>query len=274
MKLKVVIPFLLAILVSFSSFLYKTEKTVEITTSYGVIKLKLYNETPLHRDNFIKLIKEGTYNGTLFHRVINEFMIQGGDPNSVGAPADAQLGNGGPGYTIPAEFNSKFIHKKGSLAAARQPDNVNPEKRSSGSQFYIVQGRKYSASDMERLQQRNIQVKKQELMNDFFQKAENSAYLVRLTEIKKAQDQEAMNSLIKEIEPIINMEYEKTPTEYTAEQLKAYEEIGGTPHLDGGYTVFGEVIQGLDVIDLIAAVATQPGDRPVTDIKVTMKVIN
>ena len=274
MKLKVVIPFLLAILVSFSSFLYETEKTVEITTSYGVIKLKLYNETPLHRDNFIKLIKEGTYNGTLFHRVINEFMIQGGDPNSVGAPADAQLGNGGPGYTIPAEFNSRFIHKKGSLAAARQSDNVNPEKRSSGSQFYIVQGRKYSASDMERLQQRNIQVKKQELMNDFFQKAENSAYLVRLTEIKKAQDQEAMNSLIKEIEPIINMEYEKTPTEYTAEQLKAYEEIGGTPHLDGGYTVFGEVIQGLDVIDLIAAVATQPGDRPVTDIKVTMKVIN
>ena len=274
MKLKVVIPFLLAILVSFSSFINETEKTVEITTSYGVIKVKLYNETPLHRDNFIKLIKEGTYNGTLFHRVINQFMIQGGDPNSVGAAPEAQLGNGGPSYTIPAEFNSKFIHKKGSLAAARQPDNVNPEKRSSGSQFYIVQGRKYSASDMEKLQKRNIQVKKQQLMNDFFQKAENSAYLARLTEIKKAQDQDAMNALIKEIEPIINMEYEKIPTEYTAEQLKAYEEIGGTPHLDGGYTVFGEVIQGLDVIDLIAAVATQPGDRPVTDIKVTMRVIN
>jgi cyclophilin family peptidyl-prolyl cis-trans isomerase len=274
MKLKVVIPFLLAILVSFSSFINETEKTIEITTSYGVIKVKLYNETPLHRDNFLKLIKEGTYDGTLFHRVINQFMIQGGDPNSVGAAPEAQLGNGGPGYTIPAEFNSRFIHKKGSLAAARQPDNVNPEKRSSGSQFYIVQGRKYSASDMEKLQQRNIQVKKQQLMNDFFQKAENSAYLARLTEIKKAQDQDAMNALIKEIEPIINMEYEKIPTEYTAEQLKAYEEIGGTPHLDGGYTVFGEVIQGLDVIDLIAAVATQPGDRPVTDIKVTMRVIN
>ena len=274
MKLKVVIPFLLAILVSFSSFINETEKTVEITTSYGVIKVKLYNETPLHRDNFIKLIKEGIYDGTLFHRVINQFMIQGGDPNSVGAAPETQLGNGGPGYTIPAEFNSKFIHKKGSLAAARQPDNVNPKKRSSGSQFYIVQGRKYSASDMEKLQKRNIQVKKQQLMNDFFQKAENSAYLVRLTEIKKAQDQEAMNSLIKEIEPIINMEYEKTPTEYTAGQLKAYEEIGGTPRLDGGYTVFGEVIQGLDVIDLIAAVATRPGDRPVTDIKVTMRVIN
>jgi cyclophilin family peptidyl-prolyl cis-trans isomerase len=274
MKLKVGIPFFIAILVSFSSFINDTEKTVEITTSYGVIKVKLYNETPLHRDNFLKLIKEGAYDGTLFHRVINQFMIQGGDPNSVGAAADIQLGNGGPGYTIPAEFNSKFIHKKGSLAAARQPDNVNPEKRSSGSQFYIVQGRKYSANDMERLQQRNIQVKKQQLMNDFFQKTENSAYLARLTEIKNDQDKEAMNSLITEIEPFINIDYEKTPSEYTSGQLTAYEEIGGTPHLDGGYTVFGEVIQGLDVIDLISAVATQPGDRPVTDIKVTMKVLN
>ncbi|MBL4625745.1 MAG: peptidylprolyl isomerase [Flavobacteriales bacterium] len=274
MKFKVVVPFLLAILVSFSSFMNEPEKIIEITTGYGIIKVKLYNETPLHRDNFLKLVEDGAYAGTLFHRVINQFMIQGGDPNSVGAEPNVQLGNGGPGYTIPAEFNSKFIHKKGALAAARQPDNVNPKKRSSGSQFYLVHGRKYSATDMERLQQRNINVRKQQLMNEFFQKSENRAYLTRLTEIKKAQDKEAMKTLTKEIEPIINMEYDKNPVEYTPEQLKAYAEIGGTPHLDGGYTVFGEVIQGLDVIDKIAAVATLPGDRPITDIKVTMKVLN
>jgi peptidylprolyl isomerase len=274
MKFKIAIPFLVLLLVSFSSFMPETEKIVEISTEYGIIKVKLYNETPIHRDNFLKLVKEGTYDSTLFHRVINQFMIQGGDPQSVNAEPNQQLGNGGLGYTLPAELNSAFIHKKGALAAARQGDNVNPEKRSSSSQFYLVHGRKYTANDMERFQERNIQVKKQQLMNDFFKKKENKAYLARLTEIKTAQNQEAMNELIKEIEPIIDMEYDKEPTGYTPEQLKTYEEIGGTPHLDGGYTVFGEVIQGLEIIDEIAAVATLPGDRPITDIKVTMKVIN
>ena len=274
MKFKVVIPFLFAIVFSISSFMSETEKIVEIATGYGIIKVKLYNETPLHRDNFLKLVNDGFYDGTLFHRVINQFMVQGGDPNSINAKDSVPLGNGGPGYTIPAEFNSKFIHKKGALAAARQPDNVNPEKKSSGSQFYIVQGRKYSTSDMERLQQRNAQVKKQNLMNDFFQKPENKAYLDRLTVIKQEQNQEAMNVLLKEIEPIINVEYDKNPTDYTPKQLKTYEEIGGTPHLDGGYTIFGEVIEGLEIIDQIAAVATLQGDRPITDIKVTMRVLN
>ncbi|MBL4653080.1 MAG: peptidylprolyl isomerase [Flavobacteriales bacterium] len=274
MKFKVVIPFLLIAAISFSSFMNETEKIVEITTSYGVIKVKLYNETPLHRDNFIKLVNDGFYDGTLFHRVMNQFMIQGGDPNSIGAAPEVKLGNGGPGYTIPAEFNSKFIHKKGVLVAARQPDNVNPEKRSSGSQFYLVQGRKYSATDMARFQQRNMNIEKQKLMNAFFQKPENKAYLDRLTVIKQDQNQEAMNELTREIEPIIKMEYDKNPTAYTPEQLKTYEDIGGTPHLDGGYTIFGEVIQGLEIIDEIAAVATLQGDRPITDIKVTMKVLN
>ncbi len=201
-------------------------------------------------------------------------MIQGGDPQSVGAAPDVVLGNGGPGYTLPAEFNTKFIHKKGALAAARQGDNVNPEKRSSGSQFYLLQGRKYTASDMQRFEERNAQVQKQQLMNQFFQKPENKAYLDKLTKIKEEKDQEAMNALIKEIEPIINVEFEKSPAQYTAEQLKIYEEIGGTPHLDGGYTVFGEVVEGLEIIDQIAGVETLKGDRPKMDIKVKMKLLN
>jgi cyclophilin family peptidyl-prolyl cis-trans isomerase len=190
-------------------------KEVLISTSLGDIKIKLYNETPKHRDNFIKLVNKGFYNGTIFHRVIKNFMIQGGDPDSKDAGPNEMLGRGGPGYTIPAEINSKFIHKKGALAAARMPDQVNPKKESSGSQFYIVQG--------------TIQ---------------NQSGLVA------------------------------TGKEYTPEQRKAYMTLGGAPHLDNDYTVFGEVIEGLDVIDKIAAVKTANGDRPLEDIKVKMKVIN
>ena len=186
----------------------KGRTKVKISTSMGDMIIELYDETPAHRDNFIKLAKQGFYNGTLFHRVIKGFMIQGGDPQSKGAPANAMLGSGGPGYTIPAEFNPKFFHKKGALAAAR---TNNPEMRSSGSQFYIVQGQKYPASQF----------------------GEN----------------------------------------YPAEVVKAYTEIGGTPHLDGQYTVYGEVVKGLKVIDKIAAVQTGNADRPVKDVKMTVTVL-
>lgn len=273
MKFKALLPLLLVFLVSFTPPESERIAIVEITTTYGVMKFKLYNETPQHRDNFIKLVSEGFYDSTLFHRVINEFMIQGGDPQSKNASPTQQLGNGGPGYTIPAEINKNFIHKKGALAAARQGDQVNPEKRSSGSQFYIVQGRKYTASDMERFQQRNIQVRKQQLMNEFFQKPENEAYLKRLKEARQNQDQESLDALIKEVDPLINIEYEQDPIEYLPHHLKAYEELGGTPHLDGGYTVFGEIIEGMDVLDAIANAPTQPGDRPVLDIPITVRVV-
>ena len=274
MKFKVVVPLMIVLLVSLTSFETEKAAIVEIKTSYGTMKFRLFNETPQHRDNFIKLASQGFYDSTLFHRVINSFMIQGGDPESKGASPEQKLGNGGPGYTIPAEIDRRFIHKKGALAAARQGDQVNPEKRSSGSQFYIVQGRKYTASDMERFQQRNIQVRKQQLMNEFFQKPENSAYLNRLKEARQNQNQEAMDSLIKEIEPLINNEYEQNPVEYRPDQLKAYEELGGTPHLDGGYTIFGEIIEGMEVLDAIANAPTQPGDRPVVDIPMTVRVLN
>lgn len=192
----------------------KKETMVVISTNYGDMKIKLYDETPLHRDNFIKLAKEGFFDGLLFHRVIPQFMIQGGDPTSRDAKPNQQLGAGGPGYTIPAEFNPNFIHKKGALSAARQGDQVNPKKASSGSQFYVVQGRTASAQELQR-----------------------------------------------------------GGIKYTEEQMKVYAEQGGTPFLDGQYTVFGEVVEGLDVIDKIAAVRTAPGDRPMEDVKFSVKVI-
>lgn len=191
---------------------------VIISTSYGDMKIKLYNETPQHRDNFIKLAKSGFYDGLLFHRVIKQFMIQGGDPNSKNAAPGQPLGSGGPGYTIPAEFNPALIHKKGALSAARLSDPVNPQKASSGSQFYIVQG-------------------------------------------KPASDQE------------LAMTESSLGIKYTEEQKNIYKTIGGTPYLDQNYTVFGEVVEGLDIIDKIAAVATAYGDRPLEDVRFTVKVI-
>lgn len=187
----------------------KAETLILIKTSYGDITAKLYNDTPKHRDNFIKLIKEGWYKGSVFHRVIQNFMIQGG--------GNAQ-GVADPGYTIDAEFVPAHFHKKGALAAARMGDNVNPQKKSSGSQFYIVQGQKFDANSL------------------------------------------AMMSA-------------RSGITYTDEQKKIYATLGGTPHLDGAYTVFGEVVSGFDVIDKIAAVKTGPGDKPLEDVSMTIEIL-
>jgi cyclophilin family peptidyl-prolyl cis-trans isomerase len=191
---------------------------VIISTAFGDMTVKLYDETPQHRDNFIKLAKEGFYDGLLFHRVIAGFMIQGGDPQSKNAQPGQPLGSGGPGYTIPAEFNPTLIHKKGALSAARLGDQMNPQKASSGSQFYIVQGKTASAQELQNMSMR-------------------------------------------------------TGVQYTPEQAAAYAQVGGTPFLDMQYTVFGEVVEGLDVIDKIAAVRTAPGDRPLEDVKFSIKVV-
>lgn len=187
------------------------QKTIKfiIHTDYGDIKGYLYNDTPKHRDNFVKLVNEGWYDGSVFHRVINEFMIQGGHSGS---------GQADPGYKIPAEILPNHFHKKGALAAARMGDPVNPERESSGSQFYIVQGR---------------------VFND----------------------------------PTLDMMEQQSGKEFTEEQRKAYSTVGGTPHLDGAYTVFGQIADGFDVIDKIAAVKTQPGDRPVNEVKMTIEII-
>ena len=191
---------------------------VKIETTYGDIVVKLYNETPKHRDNFLKLVKEGTYDGVLFHRVIQNFMIQGGDPNSRNAKKGEMLGNGELGYTLPAEFVPSLYHKKGALAAARQADQVNPEKRSSSCQFYIVQGEKWDAEKLKRVE----------------------------TSMGKS---------------------------FTKEQAEVYATLGGTPFLDGDSTVFGEVVEGLEVVDKIAAVACGPMNRPLEDVKMKMTII-
>jgi Peptidyl-prolyl cis-trans isomerase (rotamase) - cyclophilin family len=201
--------FLIALLfVGFAANAQQPETVVVIKTNYGTIKAKLYNDTPLHRDNFIKLVNEGWFNKSPFHRVIKDFMIQGGQN------AD---GRQDPGYTIPAEFRDNHFHKKGALAAARQADQVNPKKASSGSQFYIVQGRTYDEKTLSMFEQRMGKV-------------------------------------------------------FSARQKQAYQTVGGTPHLDGDYTVFGEVIEGLDIVDKIAAVQTGRMDVPVQPVTMTIEI--
>ena len=192
---------------------------VKITTNKGEVIIRLYNETPLHRDNFLKLTKEKYFDGTLFHRVIKAFMIQGGDPNSRDAKPEESLGNGGPKYTIPAEFNDNLFHKKGVLAAAREGDSSNPLKASSGSQFYIVQGKIWNDSTLNAVETNRMKFKIPEW------------------------------------------------------QRQIYKTIGGTPHLDRNYTVFGEVVSGLEMVDNIAAEPTGKGDRPKEDVKMTISVL-
>lgn len=192
---------------------------LKISTNKGECIVMLYNETPLHRDNFIKLVKEHYFDGTLFHRVINHFMIQGGDPDSKNAKPDATLGDGGPKYTIPAEFVDSLFHKKGVLAAAREGDDINPNKESAGSQFYLVQGRVFTDEQLNALEQRRLNHK----IPDY--------------------------------------------------QREVYKTLGGTPHLDRNYTVFGEVVQGIELIDTIASVETNKANRPQEDIAMTITLL-
>ncbi|MGW8315224.1 MAG: peptidylprolyl isomerase [Bacteroidales bacterium] len=191
---------------------------IKISTTMGDMVIRLYDETPAHRDNMIRLIEEGFYKDQLFHRVIQDFMIQGGDPKSVGAKPGTRLGNGGPGYTVPAEFRPGLFHKKGVLAAAREGDRVNPEKASSGSQFYLVQGRVFTPEEL------NIMV-------------------------------------------------ERGMGPFSEEAIEAYTTIGGAPHLDGSYTVFGEIVEGLEVLDQIAIVPTDANNRPLTDVVYSISLV-
>jgi cyclophilin family peptidyl-prolyl cis-trans isomerase len=195
-------------------------KMILIKTTLGNIKITLYEETPLHAENFIKLVEEGFYDGQFFHRVINHFMIQAGDPTTRTAQPGEQVGSGGPEYTVPAEFDALLYHKKGAVASARQGDNVNPQRASSGSQFYIVQGSVLTEAQLKQMEAQNMHIP------------------------------------------------------FTADQIKTYTTLGGTPHLDYAYTVFGEVVEGMDVVEKIASVQTDAHDRPVKDIKFTMEIID
>ncbi len=246
-----------------------------IESSVGNMKIKLYNETPLHRDNFIKLAETGFYNGILFHRIIKNFMIQTGDPDSKTAQKGKSLGTGGPGYMIPAEFNTSLIHKKGALAAARTGDNVNPKRESSGSQFYIVVGNTPTPEQLEQVEGTITNGRKQQIFYKHFLAPENKALRDKVDSLRNKGDQAGLNAFQQEMEAYVEAEFKKTaPFKYTEEQKKIYTTLGGTPHLDQSYTVFGEVVEGMDVIDKISTVATDPQDRPVDDVKIiSMKVI-
>ena len=239
---------------------------VKIQTMLGDIVVRLYDETPIHRDNFVKLVKAGYYDGTLFHRVIKDFMIQGGDPDSKGAPAGKMLGVGGPDYTLEAEIKDGLFHKRGALAAARQGDEVNPERRSSGSQFYIVWGQVYNEGQ---LRQFSKQMKMQKVQAAFNQLAvQHRSEIMQLRrERNQAGLQELQDKLVAEAQAQV------TGEGLTEEQLKLYSTIGGTPHLDGQYTVFGEVEKGLDVVEMIQQTSTGRGDRPVDDIEMKVMVV-
>ena len=234
---------------------------VKLETTMGNITVALYNETPKHRDNFIKLVKEGVYDSTLFHRVIKQFMIQAGDPDSKNASDTAMLGSGDVGYTIPAEFNPKFFHKKGVLAAARQGDDVNPEKASSGCQFYIVTGRKFTEPQLLGMENK---INEEALFDSLARQHMKEIYKMR-----KAGDNAGLLELQDTLEAQARELADKEEKfRFTPEQIKAYSTIGGAPHLDGSYTVFGEVTEGMEVVDNIEIAKTNRADRPIENIRI------
>ena len=236
--------------------------TLDIATTAGDIKIRLYDDTPLHRDNFIKLAKEGYYDGVLFHRVINDFMVQTGDPDSKNAEPGAMLGSGGPGYNIPAEIvYPKHYHKYGALAAARTGDEMNPERKSSGSQFYIVTGKKYLPQQLSRMEEMSVQRQLQSYFMDLQRQNMDTIRQLRL-----AKDSVGLENLRQEL--IRKTEENVKPVTMTEDQIRDYTTIGGTPHLDGQYTVFGEVLEGMETVENIQKAETDGRDRPVEDIRI------
>jgi peptidyl-prolyl cis-trans isomerase B (cyclophilin B) len=245
----------------------KTDHLVTIKTRHGDMVAVLYDETPKHKENFIKLVKEHYYDSLLFHRVIEGFMIQGGDPESKKSKEGVRLGNGGPGYTIESEFNPKFIHEKGALSAARLGDQMNPQKASSGSQFYIVQGTTHTESQIKLDQQKYGRA-----LQQFFQKPENKKYYDSISTFYQRRDEKGYEAYILSLKPMVESQLGiSVDKDVSPEMVKAYTTVGGTPALDGEYTVFGKVIKGLEVIDKIAAEPKDETDRPQEDVR--MQVI-
>ena len=237
---------------------------VKIETTMGDIVVELYNETPKHRDNFIKLAKEGVYDSTLFHRVIKAFMIQAGDPESKNAADTAHLGSGDVGYTIPAEFVPQFFHKKGALAAARMGDDVNPERASSGCQFYIVTGRKFREAQLLDMAAQKNNNRVEEIFNELARK-----HMKEIYKLRKAGNDDALYELQDSLETqAYALAKEEEPFMFSAEQLTAYSTIGGAPHLDGAYTVFGQVLEGMETVEKIELTKTGKADRPVENVRI------
>lgn len=263
---KLVVFFLSVVLLSACES--KQDSVVKLETSEGIIRVKLYNETPLHRANFLKLAKDGFYEGILFHRVIEHFMIQAGDPDSKGARAGARLGSKEIGYVVKAEILPQFFHRKGVLAAARESDNVNPERSSSGSHFYIAQGRAYTEHELDSLVEM-INGKRQAA---FFEKL-MKRHEIDILKMQSAKDMKGLENLNELISGEVSKLFVGEKLVLSEEQRRAYTTVGGIPHLDGAYTVFGEVVEGLDVVDRIAALPTDENNRPLKDVVIlNMKV--
>jgi cyclophilin family peptidyl-prolyl cis-trans isomerase len=242
---------------------------VLIETEFGDILVKLYNDTPEHKQNFLKLVDEGFYKDLLFHRVIENFMIQGGDPKSKDTPSGTRLGAGSPGYTVPAEILPKYFHKKGALAAARKGGPSNPEKRSSGSQFYIIHGDVFSPGKLDTMAMMKNSRAKNDLMKEKF-----TAAKAELDEYRKNQDQDSFNMRMADLRAEVDSLFEINPAfQFSAEQREAYTTVGGYPSLDGEYTVFGEVVEGLDVLDKIAAQEVDARNHPLSNVEMNVELI-
>ena len=238
---------------------------LKIKTTEGDIVIRLYDETPRHRDNFLKLAKDGYFNGTLFHRVIKDFMIKGGDPDSKNAPKGKKLGTGGPDYTIPAEFvYPRYFNKRGALSAARTGDEVNPDRESSGSQFYIVWGKIYKPAELKQMERQMAMQQEQEVFNLLAKE-----HREEIMEFRRNRDQAGLQTLQEQlIEETKKICRQKGKPTFTTEQTEAYTTVGGTPFLDNQYTVFGEVEEGINVVERIQNRKTDRNDRPTEDVKV------
>ena len=263
-----------AILLLFASCNTKPkEDIVSIHTPYGVIKVKLYDKTPKHHDNFLRLVESHFYDSILFHRVIQGFMIQAGDPVSKHAQPGQLLGDGDTNYKIPAEFIDEYLNKRGALAAARESDDVNPDKVSSACQFYIVQGKKFTDAGLDSAEQKRERYTKSFMLIDILKKKNDSLELKKFQHLMQQRDVPNIYVMLDKYRDDVNAAYSKTkPWKLTPHQREIYKTIGGAPHLDGAYTVFGEVISGMEIVDKIASEKRDTNDRPLNDIRLWMKV--
>ncbi len=270
---KIVVGIALSLIVLTNKAQTLSKETIIIETDYGKIKLKLYEETPKHKANFLKLVQSKFYDSLLFHRIINNFMIQGGDPDSKRAGDTAKLGDGDLNYKLAAEFNPKLIHKKGVLAAARDGDDVNPNFESSACQFYIVQGKVRTKEELGNYEKRINKTRYTNCARAVLKTEEGIALKKQYNRLKEESKLDSADLVNKQLEEKIKQMYALQPEyQFSAYQTDIYTSIGGTPHLDGTYTVFGEVIEGLLVLDKIAAVKTDKNDRPLANIRMKVYV--
>ncbi|NVO08567.1 MAG: peptidylprolyl isomerase [Bacteroidales bacterium] len=238
---------------------------IKINTDKGDIIIKLYNQTPKHRDNFLKLSNENFFNGQIFHRIINNFVVQGGDPSTIIAKPDSLYGNKDSGYLIDAEIIDSLIHKKGAVGMAREGDDINPEKKSSGSQFYLVKGKVYTNEQLDDLENKRDSKNKNNLYKKLLQE--------KISSLKNQKKVDTV-SISLNVSIAIDSIWEKYPKyKFTEKQRKIYTTIGGIPHLDGNYTVFGEIVEGQNIVDELSSVNTDKNDRPLKDIKFNISVV-